>query len=447
MVFQSQTRRLPGALAVGAALALTLAGNPAHAQAREVPAESLIYDLKNPDPVRRQSAVHQLGIAKYVAATPDLVALAGDSSPSVRREVELSLEQMEDVRALPGFVQLTADSEKDIRDRAVDALVNIHLPRATGPTAILTKLKSFVDHRSIEHLDTIVEPDVPVDPSVVQALRARLSDSEIRIRRSAARGLGILRADAGIPELVAAVREDRDNDVRFEAVRALRKIGDASVGESIMPMVDFNNDKVRNEIVATVGYLRYRRAVAALTRVFEQSKPADQSRSVALSALADIADPSSKAVFQSFKADKDETIRLYANEGLARLGDSTMKTEMSGDRLTEKSSRVQTAQAFGLLRMGQVEYLDELVRGLGSSATRDVAKEYLLETPAAQRPALFAARAEKGGARAELAEVYGLIGDRAALPALEELAGDSDSGVARAAKQAIRRVEFGARGE
>jgi len=288
---------------------------------------------------------------------------------------------------------------------------------------------------------------VPVDASVVGALRARLSDPETRIRRNATRGLGILRAEAAIPELVTALREDRDNDVRFEAVRALRKIGDASVGESIMPLVDFNNDKVRNEIVATVGYLRYRRAVAALTRVFEQSKPSDQSRSVALSALADIADPSSQAVFQNFKADKDDTIRLYANEGLARLGNSTMKTAMSGDRLTEKNSRVQTAQAFGLFRMGQVEYLDELVRGLGNVITRDLAKEYLLETQPAQRPALFAARPERASVRAELAEVYGLIGDRAALPALDELVGDSDSSVARAAKQAVRRIELGVRGE
>ena len=97
--------------------------------------------------------------------------------------------------------------------------------------------------------------------------------------------------------------------------------------------------------------------------------------------------------------------------------------------------------------MGQVEYLDELVRGLGNVITRDLAKEYLLETQPAQRPALFAARPERASVRAELAEVYGLIGDRAALPALDELVGDSDSSVARAAKQAVRRIELGVRGE
>ena len=177
-----------------------------------------------------------------------------------------------------------------------------------------------------------------------------------------------------------------------------------------------------------------------LTRILEQGKSGERARTLALSALADIADPASQPVFLSLKGDKDVSIRLYANEELARLADPSLGTLMSAERLVEKNLRVQTAQAFGLLRIGREEYLDELIRGLGRSATRDLAREYLLEIPAAERPALFSANSKSATVRAELADVFGLMQDQSALPALEELKRDSDSDVARNAERAVRRI-------
>jgi HEAT repeat protein len=415
----------------------------ASAQVRQGSTESLVYDLKNPDAPRRLAAARDLGLAKSVSAIPALLPLAEDPDASVRRQVEFTLEQMADISVLPGLVQLSADSEPDIRDRAVQALVNLHLPRATGPTAALVKLGNLINPWADEHADTVVEPDVPVDPSVITALRARMTDSEDRIRRNAGQGLGILRGEAAIPELLVAVGQDRDPLVRFEAVRALRKIGNPEVGSRLQPMLNLNMDKVRNEIITTLGTLKYREAVPELTRIYEESKPAERSRTLALSALADIADPASRPVFLGSKADKDVNIRLYANEGLARLADPSLGTVISAERLVEKNARVQAAQAFGLLRLGREEYMEELVRALGGWATKELAREYLLETQVSERPVLLAMHSKSATVRAELADVFGLMGDRAALPALEELQHDTDSGVARNAERAIRRITAG----
>jgi HEAT repeat protein len=442
MLFLSQIRRL-FCIAAGAGMALVaVSASPAAAQTqvRLVPAESLIYDLKNPDPVRRQSAAHELGVARFAAATPELVALTGDPDASVRREAELSLEQIEDIRVLPGFVQFTADVEKDIRERAVTAVVNLYLPRATGPTAALAKIGNLLNPWSDEFLETIVDADVAVDPTVITALRARMTDPETKIRRSAARGLGILRAETAIPELVTAIREDRDDQVRVEGIRALRKIGNPSVADHVMPLLNFNNDRVRHEIIDALGRLKYRGAVPELTRIFDQAKPSDRVRPLILSALADIADPSSRSLFERFTADKNAELRLFADEGLARLADGPSATNVSADRLAERDARVRTAQAFALLRMGQLEYLDELVRGMGRVETRALAREYLIETREADRPLLFSKRDKSPVVRAELADVFGIIGDPAAMPALAELSRDPDTNVARAAERAIRRL-------
>ena len=445
MRFPSRTGRMSATLL--AAFTLATAGGPSvAAQTRQSTTDSLIYDLKNPDAPRRQSATRDLGIAKFLPAIPALLPLAADPDASVRRELELTLEAMNDIRVLPGLVQLSADPEADIRERSVRALVNLHLPRATGPTAALVKLGSLIAAWSDEYSDTVVEPDVPVDPSVITALRARLSDTEDGIRRLTGRGLGILRNEAAIPELVLAAAQDRDPEVRFEAVRALRKIDNPSVGERLIPMLDLNTEKVRLELIFTLGSLKYRPAVPELTRVFEQAKPGDRARTQAMSAIADIADPASQPLFLGFKADKDASIRLYANEGLARLADTSFETVMSADRLVEKNVRVQTAQAFGLLRMGRQEYLDELIRSLGRSTTKDLAKEYLLETPAAVRPVLFGATSKSAAVRAELADILGLMKDESALPALQELKRDTHGEVARNAERAVRRITAGTAG-
>jgi HEAT repeat protein len=441
MRFQLDTRRLPATLLATLAFAFA-GGSPAGAQTtpQRASAESLIYDLKNPDAARRLAAARDLGLSKFQPAIPALLPLAEDTDALVRRQVELALEEMGNIGVLPGLVKFTADSEPDIRDRAVQALVNLHLPHATGPTAALAKLGNLIIPGSDEYSDAVVEPDIPVDSSVVTALRARMSDSEDRIRRHTSRALGIVHAEPAIPELLVAVAQDRDPEVRYEAVRALRKIGDASVGRRLLPMLDLNMDRVRNEIITTLGSLKYRGAVADLTRVFEQGKPNERARTLALSALADIADPSSRPVFLAAKADKNVGIRLYANEGLARLADSSLGTMMSADRLVEKNLRVRTAQAFGLLRMGREEYLDEVVRALERPTTRDLARQYLTETAPAQRPALFANHPKSASVRAELADVFGLMADRSALPALEKLERDSDSDVARNAERAVRRI-------
>jgi HEAT repeat protein len=441
MPVSSRARRLPLVIVALALLAPTPFNTPLVAQTKQqISVETLIYDLKSPDAGRRQNAARDLGALKHIGAIPDLVAMAHDPSAPVRREVELSLERMEAIQTLPGFIAFATDSENDIRARAVTSLVNIHLSKATGFMATLSKLGDVIFIAADRDVELVVEPDVPVDSSVIETLRTRLTDSERNIRRTAIRGLGILRARQAVPDLLQVIREDRDNALRFDGVRAIRKIDDRTIADQLVALLNINTDSVRNELMTTLGYMRYRGAVQELMKIVDQSKPNDTGRVVALAALADIGDPTPMPMFERLKADKNENIRLYANEGIARTADAEQKTAISAARLIEKSGPVRTAQAFALLRIGESEYLDELIRALDKTSTRELAKEYLLETKPVDRPALFAPRTVSSVARAELADVLGRMGDANALPWLQELSHDSDSDVAKAAELATRRI-------
>jgi HEAT repeat protein len=437
-------RTASGVLAFAVAILVT---GPAAAQTRHVPVESLTYDLKNPDPVRRREAAALIGQNKVQSATPNLVAAVHDTDASVRRAVSVALQQVQDGRALPGFVTLSTDSEKEIRERAIEGMTTAYLPRETGVAVTLNKVATFLNPWSDEWGEVMTEPGITADPSVIQALEARLGDAEPSLRAKAARSLGILRGQTTVPALLVVLREDRSNDARFEAARALRKIGDPSVGGELLKLVTYADPKVRNEVVLALGRLRYVPAVPELTRIYarESAVPPKQIdrtfRERLIGALAFIGDPSSKDLFLREKNAADLSIALHANEGLARIADPGTLVEISRDRQQQKDPRILTAQAWALYRLGRKEFLTSVVEALGSRRTNEDAKQYLLESRRDDVPDLFTHMTHADpNVREALAEILGLLGDARAVPALRELTKDPDGQVAALASQALQRI-------
>ena len=128
-----------------------------------------------------------IGQNKVQRAVRDVVAIAGDPDPAVRRAIVATLQQLDDIRSLPGLVALTADPERDIRESAVTGVTRLYLPRETGVGPSLTRVVNFLNPLSDEWAEVVVDPDLPVDPTVVPALAARLQDPSDGIRLKAAR--------------------------------------------------------------------------------------------------------------------------------------------------------------------------------------------------------------------------------------------------------------------
>ncbi len=424
------------------------AGAECRAQSRrQVPVDSLIYDLKNPDPVRRKEAARLLGENKIQRAVPDLVATANDPEAQVRREVVTALDRLLDIRALPAFVSLSRDSEKDIRDKSITGLINLYLPRESGLVVGLTKVATFLNPWSDEWADVIIDRGMRVDPSVLEALETRLQDEDEDIRSKAARALGILRGLPAAPSLAHSIAENQSNSVKFEAIRALRKMGDPGQCGALLNFRAYVDGKVRNEAVYTLGRLRCTGAVGELTNAFEKesnqpTKLIDaRYRALLLDALAFIGDPASGGLFYSERLNPDDTLRLHAFEGLARIGDPAMITEISRLWLQEKNPKIKTAQTYVIYRMGRQEFLDELVNRLADNKSSGEAMQYLVELSATEMPALLAQiRNRKVDVREKLAELFGIIGDDRAIPALQELSKDRRGKVARIANDSMRRI-------
>ena len=417
---------------------------------RQVPADSMVYDLKNPDPVRRKEAAAALGKNKIQRATPDLVAAVGDSDASVRRAIVIALQQMQDPRALPGFVTLSSDAEKDIRDRVDRGHDDcMYLPRESGLVVTLNKVATLFNPWSDEWGTSSSSPTCTWSrPSPTRSgsgcVRMRTGDSGQRPRVHS----GSCAQRMPVSDLATALRGDKVNNVRFESARALRKIGDPSVGPQLVELISYGDAKVRNEVVLHDRTASVRRGGATALRAVRQGTGRDRTqRRPRVPGAADRrARVHRRSLVERSLRAREVECRSGACAPCLR-GPRTRSrirrrwTTISTDRLRTKDAKILDAQAWALYRMGRKEFLTAVVDGLGDRRTNKESREYLLELTHDQVPDLFPFATHKDvNVREGLAEILGLIGDDRAVPALQELSRDKSGEVADLASQALHRI-------
>lgn len=448
-------RGLTVALAAGLCLA-PMAAAPGVIPAKKVTAETLIHDLKNPDTKRRREAARALGDNRVRSAVPALMEAAGDQDADVRREVVQALDKIRDPQAIPTLVKASNDGSREVRRRSLAAMVDLYIVRETGFVAGTKKVADFLNPFSEENDSLRVEPYTTVDPTILKALRERLSDADNEVREDAAKGLGILGAKEALSDMSAALKTERDPAVKVALIRSFYKIGDPSVGPDLIPLIRDPEKKVHDEAIQTIGLLRVKEAVPELTHIYESGVeerrkifkvvPAsglDDLQLKALQALAMIADKPSEENFMKALRHPGNGFRQAGAEGLARLAPQNPEqiTEVSRQRIAEKDNDAKLALSFVLYRMGRKEYLEDLVSGLDRRGQRSQAEAYLLEFSKAEQKDLYRYLSSPNSkVRERVVAVLGQIGDEETLTQIQPLARDRDSSVVSAVNQATRRL-------
>lgn len=421
-------------------------------QARKPPSVAgLIYDLRHPDGDRRKEAAVLVGYNRIREAIPVLIELTQDADDLIRLEAVRALVRINDTRALPAYIRLTQDGKKEIQEKAIEGIINVYVVEEGGFIQGLKKFVDFVNPFSDDYNPLLVEPYIPVSEEAIQALARLLSSPENAIRKGAGTALGILRARSVLPAIQDSLGRETDNGVKVELIRALYKIADRSAGAAVVPLIRDPDRKVRDEAILTAGRLRVNEAVESLVEIYQSgiqdrrkilgvvpASRADDLQRRIFESLAYIGDSRSQELFQAAIAHEDAFYRRYGAEGLGRIGDHSVTTEVAAQHLREKSADVKLALGFALYRLGRDEHLVELVQSLkGGSQGYD----YLLELMPNEVLKLYPyLRSEKDALKVRLLEIVGLRGDASAIPVVEELAGSENAEVMSAANLALRRL-------
>lgn len=264
------------------------------------------------------------------------------------------------------------------------------------------------------------------------------------VRAAAARALGALRGANGTAQLVEALRS-KDDQLIYESLIALQKLGDRSTGPRVIFLLRDLNEKVQLAALETVGLLRTQEALPDLRRLLETTGN-KKTRRGALQALAMIPDKANRSLIESYLSDKDDALRAAAAEGLGRIAEPADTAKLAGLFDAEKKAAPRLAFAFATVSSGKTD-IDEfsplryLVNTLNSKAWKNVAYAYIEELARRQEireklmPMLGAGTRDE---RASLALALGRTGAPEVIPALEALSKDPDASLAQEGVRALR---------
>jgi len=193
-------------------------GEQAKADPRAVAA--LMEALKDTDKEVRETAMHALVQMRDPRIFEPLVAALKDASPDVREQAAFGLGQLRDHRAVEPLTSVLHDQTPDVRQQAVFALGQIR------------------------------------DPKSVEPLISALKDENADVREQAAFALGQIRDAKAVEALVVALK-DGNADVREQVVFALGQIRDPRAIDGLTAALKDSNADVRKQAAFALGQIRY----------------------------------------------------------------------------------------------------------------------------------------------------------------------------------------------
>lgn len=423
----------PGRLRRNVALVLMclLATGVSGGASGQTPGEPTLDGLKSPNASVRRKAASDLGKSKRPDTLPRLAALVRDPDTDVRMTVLRAIASLRDLGGVPSMLVFLEDGQARVRSAAIDGLVEIYTHR--DRPGVSRFLSIFSDGRDKKEPLLVAS----VDFEVFRTLAARLKDSDQSVRESAAEAIGILGGTDVAVDLVAALG-DAVPDVRAAAVTAIVKVGTSADGEALPPLIKDPSASVRRRALSGLGRLKVVDSAPDLRKFFE-TNPDSEEGILALDALAELALPQDRPLFQRLVNQVDARRRRPSIEGLARLGEKGSEARFKRDFQRERTDELRAAYAFALFLFGDRPFLDTVVLGLGGAKDRArQSRGYLEELGSRALPdALEYLRESEPKIRAGLCDALSTAGVSEALPAIEPLTKDRDRDVSESALRAV----------
>ncbi|HYT68156.1 MAG TPA: M56 family metallopeptidase [Vicinamibacterales bacterium] len=211
---------------------------------------ALMEALKDTDKDVRETAMNALVQMRDPRLFEPLVTALKDASADVREHAAFGLGQMRDARAIDPLTAALKDQSADVREQVVFALGQLRAVAAIDPLAMaLHDAAADVREQAAFALGQIR------DRRAVEPLISALKDEKPDVREQAAFALGQMRDAKAIEALVIALK-DSNADVRAQVAFALGRIGDPRAIDGLTAALKDASAQVRQQAAFALGQIR-----------------------------------------------------------------------------------------------------------------------------------------------------------------------------------------------
>ncbi len=207
--------------------------------------------------------------------------------------------------------QLGSKNERQAIDAAL-ALITLSTEAIPELINALGNRNVLIRRKVVWVLLTIADARA-IDPFIA----ALQYDTDAKVRRNAARALGLIGGVSAITPLINAFG-DTDERVRWDAAVALEKIGAVAI-ESLVMALHYGGEKVRAGAVSALGWIRHASAIESLAAALHDKDAEVRTR--AAFALGWIGDARAVEPLVAALNDCSEQVRMQAAAGLGWLCD------------------------------------------------------------------------------------------------------------------------------
>jgi len=382
------------AVRASAAEALGLIGNKISIE----PLVSAVQD--NVEKVQEQAAAALVRFGK-AATIPLLNALSRERDKYAQRAFLKCLGRIGDPKSVSALISYLRSSYFTVRQAAVSALLKFgpivirHLVATLSYNAsdieplkrdvcaqerpelqirAIKALGGLEDHRAVAILKELVEKGLPDVQEAASAALFQIGCSAWG-RCCALKVLGAVGDQAIVPVLLPSLRDDSDN-VRFEAVRALGKLGGLEAVKQLVRLARKDSrDFIRREAVRVL-----RTAGQGQAAVMDMARRLlrDPSRDVIVQAarlLGGYQDPKSIAPLLKAMADPHWSVRESAEMALLNFGGDAMEPLIGALKSSSWTTRFRAARLLG--EMGDPQAAAALEKALARRGERKDVREVI----------------------------------------------------------------------
>jgi len=355
----------------------------------------LIGRVQGKDPIARVHIINTLARFNTPEVQTALQALLKDPNKLIRGATLSALQRMDGPIDIERVCALLRDPEIDVLNRAIDVVI-----KANHPETIRYLIDILKDENENARRAAVEVLNEVGNPQSVKYLLESLKDSDWWVRSRAADALGKIGGPKVIDAVLQLVR-DKDEDIRRAAIEILNQTKDERAVDSLIQATKDTDWWVSERAVDALAEIGSKRALPRLMEMLH-SPTSGKAAPIVVRALGKLGDSKLVDTLLPLVARPEREIRIEAIQALSRVADEQRAEQVRHELQAQVASPDQTISRMAQAAVSELDNRMAGVTALGSGSAGGISATPLPPAAAASAAAQAGVRPPQAAAPPEV---------------------------------------------